>query len=94
MTSSSSPSTTAAARGRVASQQCVVCHGESGRGDPARSIPDLSGQAPGYLRNQMFLFKADRRSPGDQAVKAVKELMKSVPDDTIADLAAYYSSLR
>ena len=84
----------AAARGRVASQQCVVCHGESGRGDPARSIPDLSGQAPGYLRNQMLLFKADRRSPGDQAVKAVKELMKSVPDDTIADLAAYYSSLR
>jgi len=84
----------AAARGRVASQQCVVCHGESGRGDPARSIPDLSGQAPGYLRNQMLLFKADRRSPGDQAVQTVKELMKSVPDDTIADLAAYYSSLR
>jgi cytochrome c553 len=84
----------AVARGQVASQQCVVCHGESGRGDPAKSIPNLSGQAPGYLRNQMLLFKADRRSPGDQTLKALKELMKSVPDDAIADLAAYYSSLR
>jgi cytochrome c553 len=84
----------AVARGRAASQQCVVCHGASGRGDPTKSIPDLRGQAPGYLRNQILLFKADRRSPGDPTLKALKELMKSIPDDAIADLAAYYSSLR
>ena len=84
----------AVARGRAASQQCVVCHGASGRGDPTKSIPDLRGQAPGYLRNQILLFKTDRRSPGDPTVKALKELMKSIPDDAIADLAAYYSSLR
>src|SRR5438552_3144761 len=81
-------------RGRVASQQCVVCHVESGKGDPAKGIPDLRGQPPGYLANQMLLFKADQRSPGDPTLKALKELMKSVPDDQIADLAAYYSSLR
>src|SRR3989454_12781952 len=81
-------------RGRVASQQCVVCHVESGKGDPAKGIPDLRGQPPGYLANQMLLFKADRRSPGDATLKALKELMKSIPDDQIADLAAYYSSLR
>ncbi len=81
-------------RGRVASQQCVVCHVESGKGDPAKGIPDLRGQPPGFLANQMLLFKADRRSPGDATLKALKELMKSIPDDQIADLAAYYSSLR
>jgi cytochrome c553 len=81
-------------RGRVASEQCGVCHTESGKGDPARSIPDLRGQPPGYLANQMRLFKADRRSPGDPTLKAIKELMKSIPEDQIADLAAYYSSLR
>jgi cytochrome c553 len=81
-------------RGRAASQQCVICHAASGKGDPAKGIPDLSGQPPGYLRNQMLLFKADRRSPGDQTLKALKELMKSVPDAELADLAAYYSSLR
>ena len=84
----------AVARGREASTQCVVCHGPEGRGDPARLIPDLTGQPPGYLRQQMLLFKADRRSPGDDRLKALKAVMKTIPDEAIADLAAYYSSLR
>jgi cytochrome c553 len=81
-------------RGRVASAQCVICHGSDGRGDPAKLIPDLAGQPPGYLRMQMLLFKADKRSPGDANVAAVKALMKTIPDETFTDLAAYYSSLR
>ena len=85
---------TAIARGRAASAQCVICHGPEGKGDPARLIPDLRGQPPGYLRNQMLLFKRDQRSPGDATLKALKELMKTIPDETLADLAAYYSSLR
>jgi len=84
----------AVARGRTASQQCVICHGPAGKGDPAKNIPDLSGQPAGYLQSQMALFKADRRSPGDQPLKAMKALMKTIPDNQIADLAAYYSSLR
>ena len=84
----------AVARGRSAAQQCVICHGANGKGDPAKNIPDLSGQPAGYLQSQMLLFKADRRSPGDEPLKAMKALMKTVPDSGIADLAAYYSSLR
>jgi len=42
----------------------------------------------------MLLFKADRRNPADETLKALKALMKTVPDDQIGDLAAYYSSLR
>jgi hypothetical protein len=42
----------------------------------------------------MGLFKADRRSPGDEALKALKALMKTLPDAQADDLAAYYSSLR
>ena len=84
----------AVARGKAASTQCVICHGPDGKGDPAKGIPDLTGQPPGYLKNQMLLFKADRRSPGDDALKALKALMKTIPDEQFADLAAYYSSLR
>jgi cytochrome c553 len=84
----------AVARGRTASQQCVVCHGTAGKGDPSKGVPDLSGQPAAYLRAQMLLFKADRRSPGDDMLKALKALMKSIPDEQLADLAAYYSSLR
>jgi cytochrome c553 len=84
----------AVARGRTASQPCVVCHGPGGKGDPAKGIPDLSGQPAGYLQSQMMLFKADRRSPGDEPLKALKALMRTIPDTQLADLAAYYSSLR
>jgi cytochrome c553 len=81
-------------RGRAASEQCVKCHGKDGKGDAAKLIPSLAGQPAGYLASQMRLFKADTRTPGDQELKAMKELMRTIPDAAFADLAAYYSSLR
>jgi cytochrome c553 len=84
----------AVGRGKATSAQCVLCHGADGRGDPAKLIPDLRGQPPGYLRNQMALFKQDQRSPGDDVLKPLKALFKTLPDEMFADLAAYYSSLR
>ncbi len=84
----------AVARGRAASVQCQLCHGPDGRGDPAKNIPDLRGQPPGYLVNQMVLFKADRRSPGDEVLKPLKSLMKTLSDQNMADLAAFFSSQR
>ena len=67
--------------------------GDTGKGDAARAVPDITGQPVGYLKNQLTLFKADRRSPGDEALTKMKSLIKTIPDDTLADLAAYYSSL-
>ena len=84
----------AVARGRASSAQCAGCHGQSGKGDPAKLIPDLTGQPAGYLMSQLLLFKQEQRSPGDEAVKAMKAPLKEIPEATMADLAAYYSSLR
>jgi cytochrome c553 len=81
-------------RGRVAAAACTVCHGADGKGDRAKLIPDLTGQPPGYLQNQLLLFKQDLRSPGDAQLKALKLLIQSLPEETLADLAAYFSSLR
>jgi len=79
-------------RGRAAATQCTVCHGQRGEGDVAKGVPDLRGQPPGYLRNQMILFKQDKRSPGDERLKPIKALMRDIPEETFADLAAYFSS--
>ena len=84
----------AVTRGRTASAPCVICHSADGKGDAAKGIPSLAGQAPGYLREQMQLFKRDARNPGDAALAALKALMKTITDEQIADLAAYYASLR
>jgi cytochrome c oxidase subunit 2 len=81
-------------RGRAAAQQCAACHGDRGQGDRAKLIPDLRGQPPGYLRNQMLLFKTDKRLPGDERLKEVKAMMRTMPDETLADLAAYFASQR
>jgi cytochrome c oxidase subunit 2 len=81
-------------RGRVAAQQCAACHGDRGQGDRAKLIPDLRGQPPGYLRHQMSLFKTDKRLPGDERLKEVKALLRTMPDETFGDLAAYFASQR
>jgi cytochrome c553 len=81
-------------RGKASAAQCALCHGPDGRGDAAKTIPDLRGQPPGYLKSQMLLFKADKRSPGDPNLKALKALMATIPDQTFDDLAAYFSSVR
>jgi cytochrome c553 len=81
-------------RGRAAAAQCAPCHGAEGQGDPAKLVPRIAGQPAVYLRNQLVLFKADKRSPGDEALTKMKAVLKAVPDDTLADLAAYFSSLR
>ena len=81
-------------RGRAAAVQCAACHGPEGRGDPAKLVPQIAGQPAVYLLNQLLLFKADKRSPGDAALTKMKAALKAVPDATLADLAAYYATLR
>jgi cytochrome c553 len=84
----------AAARGREASAKCAACHGPDGAGDEAKRVPSIAGQPAGYLRNQMLLFKADTRSPGDPALRQLKAVMQEFSDAQLGDLAAYYSGLR
>src|SRR5262245_149061 len=81
-------------RGRTAAVQCAICHGPEGKGDAAKLIPSLAGQPPGFLKTQMILFKQDKRNPGDATLNAAKALMRLISDETYADLAAYYSSVR
>jgi cytochrome c553/NADPH-dependent 2,4-dienoyl-CoA reductase/sulfur reductase-like enzyme len=88
------PDRRAVERGRAASPQCATCHGPEGQGDAAKLIPRIAGQPAGYIRNQLMLFKADKRSPGDEALTKMKSVLKPIPDETLADVAAYYSSLR
>ena len=82
----------AISKGRAASTPCAGCHGQDGRGNQAKGAPPLAGQPSGYLLNQMKLFKAEKRSPGDANVTGVKAAMKPLDDATLADLAAYYAS--
>jgi cytochrome c553 len=88
------PDRAAVERGRGAASACAACHGAEGQGDAAKLVPQIAGQPAVYLRNQLILFKTDKRSPGDEALTKMKAALKAIPDETLADVAAYYSSLR
>jgi cytochrome c553 len=92
--SPSKPDRAAIERGRAASALCAACHGPEGQGDAPKLVPAIAGQPTGYIRNQLLLFKADKRSPGDPALTQLKSVLRSIPDETLADVAAYYSSLK
>ena len=81
-------------RGRAAAPQCAACHGPEGQGDAAKLVPRIAGQPAVYLRNQLVLFKAEKRSPGDAELNKMKAVLKAIPDAALGDVAAYYSSLR
>jgi len=81
-------------RGRALSAQCAGCHGPEGKGNKAQLIPSLAGQPPGFLLEQIVLFKQDRRSPGDPQLVAIKAFMRTLSDAQLADLAAFYSAAR
>jgi len=84
----------AVARGQAAAGPCLGCHHAGGTTIGPAIIPDLRGQPPGYLLNQMVLFKQNKRSPGDPNLTSVKAMMNGIPDATLGDLAAYFSSLK
>jgi cytochrome c553 len=70
----------------VAAKSCQSCHGENGNSAiPAQ--PNLAGQNAAYLREQLALFKAKKRSnPIMQAA------VDPLSDQDVADVAAYYAA--
>jgi cytochrome c553 len=82
-------------RGATLATQCAACHGPKGEGDAERAFPALRGQPTGYLHAQMALFGGDKRKLDDAAADDNKKrIFKGLGANDIADLAAYYSTLK
>ena len=84
-----------AKRGAALAGQCIVCHNSQGEGDPEKGFPVLRGQPPGYIQGQLLILKEDKRKLEDSALDELKKkLLERLSDREIADLAAYFSSLK
>ena len=82
-------------RGAALAAQCAGCHGSNGEGDAFRAIPAIQGQPAGYLQVQLTILKENKRKLDDAAVEdAKKTMLKPMSDADLANLAAYYSSLK
>lgn len=77
-----------AAAGKAKSATCAGCHGAAGI-SAAPNFPNLAGQKEAYLVKQLKDFKSGARKDPMMAGMAAP-----LSDADIANLAAYYSSLK
>ena len=74
--------------GKVKARPCSVCHGPQGL-SVLPQAPHLAGQPEEYLAEQLKAYRSGRR------VNDIMTLMaKPLSDDDIADLAAWFASIR
>lgn len=79
------------AAGKNRSASCVACHGMAGKVS-VPMYPNLAGQNELYLEYSMQAYKKGERSGGQAEV--MKAYVAGLSDRDIADLAAYYASLK
>ena len=77
-----------AAAGKTKSASCQGCHGLNGKSNNPK-VPNLNGQKKDYLITAINAYKNDKRKDPMMGMAA-----KPLTDADIADLAAFYSSVK
>ena len=77
-----------AAAGRAKAKVCQVCHGIDGVGKMP-TVPNIGGESSIYLAKQLKAFRAGERTDPQMSIIA-----KPLTDEEIANLAAWYSSIK
>lgn len=80
-----------AAAGKAKSAVCATCHGVDGI-SVAPIYPNLKGQKESYLLSSLKAYKSGQRQGGMSAI--MKPQVSYLSDSDMADLAAYYASLK
>jgi len=77
------------ARGSELRHECIDCHGEDGMGDD--EYPKIAGLDEGYIFEQLMAFKTGKRpNRAEMMLWSIEDL----DEQELADLAAYYASLK
>jgi len=75
------------AAGKAKSAACVACHGANGQGVPPN--PALAGKSEAQLVQAMQDYKSGKRSNA-----VMKGMVAALTDQDMANLAAYFVSLK
>ena len=74
--------------GRIASRGCVPCHGSDGL-SKRPDAPNIAGQIPLYMTDQLRKYRS-----GERAHEIMNIVARTLSDEDIDNLVAYYSGLR
>jgi cytochrome c553 len=86
--SSSAFSAGDAAAGKSKAMICSACHGMNGV-SPNDIWPNLAGQKEGYLIKQIKAFR-----DGDRVDPSMAPMVKTLSDQDVDDIAAYYAQMK
>ena len=78
----------AAAGKKMAEDTCADCHGDDGKGD--EDVPGIAGMSVDKFTKAIKEYQAGTRTKSAKMAKEAKKLS----DAEIADLAAYYATLK
>ena len=73
---------------RIRTAGCTTCHGRDGVSRLAEA-PNLAGQVQGYLASALQAYHS-----GERKNEIMNTVAAPLSDDDIANLAAYYSSIK
>lgn len=80
------------AKGKVIAETvCVACHGADGN-SAVSANPILAGQVPEYLAKQLHNFKSVDGKPALRNNAIMAGMAAAVPDEEIANVAAWFAS--
>ncbi len=80
-----------AAAGQAKSASCAACHGADGIAT-VPTYPSLAGQNEAYLVSSMQAYKQKQRQGGMAAIMEIQAA--NLSDEDIADISAYYASMK
>ncbi len=71
---------------------CIACHGPTGRGNPASSVPSVSGQYAVYTAAQLRAY-ADGARRSDGPTRVMRDIASRLSEEDILALASYMQGL-
>ncbi len=72
---------------------CIACHGPTGRGNPANSVPSVRGQYAVYSAAQLRNYASGARR-SDGATRVMRDIAARLSEDDILAVSSYMQGLQ
>jgi len=76
-----------------ATSACMACHGPTGRGNPAASVPSVRGQYAEYTAAQLRAYASGTRKT-DGPTRVMRDVAATLSEDDIKAVASYMQGLQ
>ena len=72
---------------------CIACHGPTGLGNPAASVPSVKGQYAVYAAQQLRNYASGART-SDGATRVMRDIAATLSEEDIVAVSAYMQGLQ